>query len=271
MGGFRLFIPSDSAQSSSKALRSTAVRLGLASLLLGPGSVLFGAAQTALAQAALPAPADVAVTSATGAEASSQLVLRWTRVPGATSYEVYRKNKAGKWVLNEDDPNYTPLTNSTTLTGLDPATQYQFRVRAVGEKGVKSALGAIVSGRTVSNDISLPSFSISVGSQPPLTSSAPIKAHFGTLEAPGGLFGIFPEADRVRLTWRSVSAAVRYVVEEEVKGEWKPANDVVGEPASTTVVLLNHGMPGPWRFRIRAMGSDGAFSEPSWPVTVERF
>jgi hypothetical protein len=249
----------------------TVTGLGLTPFLTGLAFVPMLASRPAMAQAALPVPAQFTVVTAPGDGATSQLVLRWKRVPGATSYEVWRLNKAGKWVLNEDDPNYTPLTNSTTVTGLDADTKYQFRIRAVGDKGLKSALSAVAAGRTIAADISLPSFSVSSGSETTPSQDAPIQAKFGVLEAPGGLFGIFPEADRVRLTWRSVSAAVRYVVEEEVKGTWKPANDVVGAPASTTVILLNHGMPGPWRFRIRAMGSDGSFSEPSWPVTVERF
>jgi hypothetical protein len=231
-------------------------------------SVVPAASAHVQAQTYLPAPTGFTVVTPTGAEAGSSLILRWNQVAGATGYEVLVK-RGGKWVLNDNDPNYTPLTNSTTISGLNSAEQYAFRVRAICDKG-KGALTAVVSGQTHIADISLPSFSISSGSHEGPADSPVTTTTIGVLTVPTGLFGLFSEGDRVRLTWQPVAAAMRYVVEEQIKGKWQPANDVVGEPASTSVTLLNHGVPGPWVFRIRAMGSDGSFSDPSWPVTVER-
>ena len=51
---------------------------------------------------------------------------------------------------------------------------------------------------------------------------------------------------------------------------WVPAEDIVGTPDSNKVEILNHAMPGPWRFRVIAVASNGKRSQPSWPATAHR-
>jgi hypothetical protein len=81
---------------------------------------------------------------------------------------------------------------------------------------------------------------------------------------------VFSENDRVQLSWRKVPGAASYQIEEEVEGKWVPAENVVGEPASNKVVVLDRPLPGPWRFRVISVGSNGKRSEPSWPATAHR-
>ena len=92
-------------------------------------------------------PGHLSVSQPAGNLAQSQLDLRWDPVPGALSYEVLRKVN-GKWFLNEEDPNCTPITNSTSLTGLAPGTDFEFCVRAVLASGVSSN-GQIAKGHTL--------------------------------------------------------------------------------------------------------------------------
>lgn len=81
------------------------------------------------------APGHLNISQPSGNLAQSQLDLRWDPVPGALGYEVLRKVN-GKWWLNEDDPNCTPITNSTSITGLPPGADFEFCVRAVLVSGV---------------------------------------------------------------------------------------------------------------------------------------
>lgn len=81
------------------------------------------------------APGHLNISPPSGNLAQSQLDLRWDPVPGALGYEVLRKVN-GKWWLNEDDPNCTPITNSTSITGLTAGADFEFCVRAVLAGGV---------------------------------------------------------------------------------------------------------------------------------------
>lgn len=92
-------------------------------------------------------PGHLNISQPPGNLAQSQLDLRWEPVPNALGYEVLRKVN-GKWWLNEEDPNCTPITNSTSLTGLAPGTDFEFCVRAVLASGV-SANGQVAKGHTL--------------------------------------------------------------------------------------------------------------------------
>lgn len=80
-------------------------------------------------------PGQLSISQPAGNLAQSQLDLRWEPVPGALGYEVLRRVN-GKWWLNEEDPNCTPMTNSTSITGLAAGADFEFCVRAVLSKGV---------------------------------------------------------------------------------------------------------------------------------------
>jgi hypothetical protein len=92
-------------------------------------------------------PGHLSISQPTGNLAQSQLDLRWDPVPGALGYEVLRKVN-GKWWLNEEDPNCTPITNSTSITGLAAGSDFEFCVRAVLSSGV-SANGQVAKGHTL--------------------------------------------------------------------------------------------------------------------------
>lgn len=92
------------------------------------------------------APRNLSITQPAGALAESQLDLRWEPVVGAVGYEVLRKVN-GRWWLNEDDPNCIPMTNSTSITGLTPGSDFEFCVRAVLPSGV-SPNGQVVKAHT---------------------------------------------------------------------------------------------------------------------------
>ena len=63
------------------------------------------------------------------ATSSTQVLVTWTAVVGASSYEVYRRDPGGSFTLRN-----SPLTNSFTDTAL-ANTAYLYRVRAVGAGG----------------------------------------------------------------------------------------------------------------------------------------
>lgn len=87
---------------------------------------------------------------ATGTGAETRIELRWDPVPGALGYEVLVKRN-GRWHLNEEDPNYTPITNSTSLTGLSPGATFEFTVRAVLPKGVTAAAAPLKASTALSS------------------------------------------------------------------------------------------------------------------------
>lgn len=209
----------------------------------------------------IPAPQRLSVAPTAGESGQHELHLVWDPVPGASGYEVFQRRQ-GKWWLNEEDPNRTPLTTSTTISGLDSNTDYEFCVRAVGEAGKNSNYSIPSSGRTaapgvavVPSDVQRPSFRKPAGV---------------TLDPPSGIIGLYSEADRIRLSWRPIPGAVRYTVEQEKNGVWGPAEKVVGDVAATQVTLIDRPAPGPYRFRVRAVNREGTLSDPSWPVSVQQ-
>jgi len=92
-------------------------------------------------------PQNLNIAQPGGTLAQSQLDLRWEPVKGALGYEVLRKVN-GRWWLNEDDPNCTPMTNSTSITGLAAGSDFEFCVRAVLTTGV-SPNGLLATGHTL--------------------------------------------------------------------------------------------------------------------------
>lgn len=85
---------------------------------------------------ALPAPANVATSSAT----SSSMVISWSAVTGAAGYNVYRNGTKSN-ALAFTATNYTD-------TGLAPATTYSWTVRAVDGNGNEGATSSPATGTT---------------------------------------------------------------------------------------------------------------------------
>ncbi len=219
--------------------------------------------------AQLPAPTNLRATLPTGVDGITRVDLRWDPVPGATGYEVLQF-RGKDWWFDEEDPNRTPFTSSTTITGLTEDSPYEFVVRAVGAQGVKSPNSATVGIRTASKSAVV---AAATNPKPPTTQSTPkprVDVSAPAPDEPTGLFAVFSENDRVQLSWRKAAGAASYQIEEEVEGKWIPAKDIVGAPESNSVVILNHPLPGPWRFRVISVGGNGKRSEPSWPATAHR-
>lgn len=221
---------------------------------------------TAPATAELPAPGGLVVEPLPSPDGQTALELRWKVVPGAVGYEVLQW-RGGQWLFDDQDDNRIPLTTSTTIAGLQPGTTYRFSVRAVGANGQVSAQGEAAEGRTLVREVSISRGSVE---EAPVTAGSRVDPKAPPPAAPTGLFAVFAEQEEVKLTWRKVSGAAGYYVEEEINGAWEPCDEVVGDRASNSVVILNHPTPGPYRFRVRAVGANGKSSEPSFPVTARR-
>ncbi|MBI3925620.1 MAG: fibronectin type III domain-containing protein [Armatimonadetes bacterium] len=245
----------------------------LAALLL-----LALAHNAALAQD-LPAPTGLKLVVPAAPNGHTRLELRWDPVPGAVGYEVLQ-HRAGRWWFNDSDLSRIPITSSTVISGLDPGTPYEFCVRAVGPGGKVSANSAPAGGRTLLREVSYsprgkdPAEGFEDPEEAPIlpsqTPPAAADLNLPAPEAPSGLIAVFHEQDRVKLSWRKVKDAKRYYVEEERNGVWKPVEKLQGEPSSCIVTILEHYSPGPYRFRVRAVGPNGKSSAPSWPVTADR-
>lgn len=214
----------------------------------------------------LPAPSNLRASVPAGVDGITRIELRWDPVPGASGYEVLQF-KGKDWWFDEDDPNRTPFTSSTTITGLTEDSPYEFVVRAVGPQGTKSPNSTSVGVRTASRGSV-----VSAATRPkPDTPRKPgVDPKAPAPDEPTGLFAVFSENDRVQLSWRKSQGASTYQIEEEVEGKWVPAQNIVGAPEANTVVILDHPLPGPWRFRVIAVASNGKRSEPSWPATAHR-
>ena len=208
----------------------------------------------------IPAPQRLSVAPTSGELGQHELHLVWDPVPGASGYEVFQRRQ-GKWWLNEEDPTCTPLTTSTTISGLDSNADYEFCVRAVGEAGKNSVYSIPSGGRTAAPGVAVAPSNIQ---RPSFRKPAGV-----SLEPPSGIIGLYSEADRIRLSWRPVLGAVRYTIEQEKNGVWSPAEKVVGDVAATSVTLVDRPSPGPYRLRVRAVNREGTLSDPSWPISVE--
>ncbi len=246
-------------------------RLFIVSVLAGIFILLGGVGVSA----ELPAPAGVIVRTPDPPEGSSSLELRWNPVRGAVGYEVYQY-RAGRWWFDEQDIARTPLTSSTVITGLDPATTYRFRIKAIGPDGEKSPFSAVVQGTTLEagageayqGGSADSSRSVLSGSKKVLSGDeVQARLKLPPPDPPNGIIGVFAGSDTVKLSWRQVKGAVRYYVEEFQDDRWRSVAESRGK---TYVEISDHPSPGPYKFRIRAVGVNGKSSPPSWPVTVER-
>lgn len=215
----------------------------------------------------LAAPQGLRVAPASGPEGQTTLVLQWEPVPGAFGYEVFLF-KAGDWDLDEDDTDCTPMTASTRIGGLDPDTPYEFRVRAVGAGGSVSPMSPAVGARTVAAG-SVGHTAATATPPPPRRTQADVAGP--APDAPTSAIGVFADSDTINLSWRKVAGASHYRVEEEKDGKWVEISGADGGlPTGNRTVLKDHPRPGPFRFRISAVGENGKMSEPSLPVSVLR-
>lgn len=254
--------------------------LCLASHLLGGG---------ALAQAQVGnAPQNLVIVTTASNLAENQINLKWDPVPGARGYEVLQK-RGSTWWLNEEDPNWTPMTSSTSLTGLSADSELEFCVRAVLPDGVSPSSLSVRARTATSAATASASKPVPTVGEEPLDLSAPIgdlvppppkstRPRKAALEEapkgpppppPEGLMGFFAGDDRVRLSWRKLAEANGYLVEEEREGQWVVLEKGVIDENQPSLVLQGYRSPGPYVFRVRATRA-GQRSRPSLPTKVER-
>ena len=190
---------------------------------------------------------------------------RWEAVPGASYYEVWVKN-FGRWTFDPNELQTSPFTSSFELRVMDDRAR--FKVRAVDSKGT----GGIYS------DEVAPVRKAADNSEDETRSNAPSTTGSGGTdfdpkapppEPPTGLFTIWVEQDVIKLVWQDSKGAKNYAVEEYVDGKWtSPAR--IEFPRENTAMIKGHPAPGPYQFRVRAVGKNGRASEPSRPTTAKR-
>lgn len=203
----------------------------------------------------LPAPENLSVTYD-----GSVFRGRWSAVPEASYYEVWVR-LYGNWKFSEKDHNASPFTSSFEIPGSDDRAVFKVRaVTAGGEKG------------RFSDETQASREEVSTGPTRPVGVTG---GHDGfdpnapAPQAPTSLFAIWGDPREIRLVWQATEGAVRYTVEELKDGAWVSVTNVE-YLKSTTAVLKGKPMPGPYQFRVRAIGRNGRASEPSRPTTAKR-
>lgn len=186
---------------------------------------------------------------------------RWQAVSGASHYEVWTR-LYGNWKFDAKNPDLSPFTSSFELPGSDD--RMWFRVRAVspsGEVGEFSEetqaspnLPAETQGPDGSATSSKPTDEFDPQAPPP--------------ESPSGVFAVWTDTREIRLVWQASPKAARYTVEELRDGRWTSLTGVE-YPKSTTALIKDKPQPGPFVFRVRAVGRNGRASEPSRPATAK--
>lgn len=186
---------------------------------------------------------------------------RWEAVPGASYYEVWTR-QYGNWRFNEKDHETSPFTSSFELPGSDD--RMRFKVRAVSGDGQKGDFSEEAQATVeVARPVTSPGASTSTGAGDGFDVEAPPP------KAPTSLFAVWTEPREIRLVWQSTEKADHYIIEELKDGKW---TSVVGAefPKATTAILKNKPAPGPYQFRVRAVGRNGRASEPSRATTAKR-
>lgn len=188
---------------------------------------------------------------------------RWDPIKGASYYEVWTQ-AFGKWRYDEKGLASSPFTSSFELPLSDGRTRY--KVRAVGPDGEKSgfsneAIAAELKPENTSTS-KKPDYSKS-GKTPGFDPKAPPP------EPPTSLFAVWNGARDIRLVWQGAENAKKFTVEEFKDGKWISVARIKF-PKKNTALISNHPMPGPYKFRVRAVGKNGRASRPSRPTTAKR-
>lgn len=121
---------------------------------------------------------------------STSATLNWSAVPSAISYNITYTSSSGP-------VNTTSNTNSISISGLTPATAYQFKVQAVcTQPGVFSSLSSFTTSPTTSSNSTL-----TIG-----TSTTPYSAHpYGTVYMDERVQYIYSKTELVSTGWTASS------------------------------------------------------------------
>lgn len=189
---------------------------------------------------------------------------RWTAVSGASYYEVWVKN-FGRWTYNPNTLETSPFTSSFSIRVEDDRAR--FKVRAVDSDGVKGRYSQEVAPTLKTADEN--SGSSGQATRTGGKSASDFDPEAPPPDPPSGLFTIWSEQDVIKLVWQDSKGAKSYAVEEFVNDKWiSPAK--IEFPKKTTAVIKGHPAPGPYKFRVRAVGKNGRASEPSRETTAKR-
>jgi hypothetical protein len=188
---------------------------------------------------------------------------RWQAVPGASYYEVWVKN-FGRWTFNPNTLATSPFTSSFEIRVEDERAR--FKVRAVDTEkvaGEYSAETVPVKKAAKKAEPEERESRLTGGKVDRFDPDAPPPA------PPTGLFTVWTEPDVIKLVWQDSKGAKNYAVEEYSDGKWtSPAR--IEFPRKNAAIIKNHPAPGPYKFRIRAVGNNGRASEPSRTTTAQR-
>lgn len=190
----------------------------------------------------------------------------WSAVKGASFYQVWIE-KFGRWSHNDKDMDFTPFTSSFQLPVEDERAR--FKVRAVGSQGQLGPFSEEVGSKraaTTPDSSNSTVVSNNAGTSAPRSTFDP-KAP--PPPPPTSLFAVWIEPDVIKLVWREPKGGKKYAVEEEVNEKWVSI-PLLEFPRANTALIKNHPAPGPYRFRVRSIGSNGRASEPSFPTTAKR-
>lgn len=189
---------------------------------------------------------------------------RWEAVPGASYYEVWVKN-FGRWTYDSNEMQHSPFTSSFELRVMDERAR--FKVRAVDSEGTKGAYSDEVAPLWKKADSSDSKERATTSTRSSGTSEFDPKAP--PPEPPTGLFTIWVEPEVIKLVWQESKGAKNYAVEEFRDGSWTSPPSIEFS-SDNTALIKGHPAPGPYKFRVRAVGRNGRASEPSWPTTAKR-
>lgn len=154
---------------------------------------------------------------------STSVKLSWTKVSGATSYEVYRSTDGKNWTKAA-----TAETNSCTVSGLKAGTSYQFKVRAVTSAGKKGTFSSVVKATT-------------------------LPAKVTGLKAT-------TTATSVKLTWTKAAGASKYEVYRSTDGKKWTKLTTVSTNAYTNSKLTSSKT---YQYKVRAVSKSGKYGDYS--------
>lgn len=190
---------------------------------------------------------------------------RWSPVRGSAYYEVWVE-KFGRWSFNKKNLATTPFTSSFELPVEDERAR--FRVRAVDSSGNPGAFSAEVRAvravETPDEEKSTSSSTYREGGK----STDTFDPKAPPPEPPTSLFALWTDKDTIKLVWSGPKNAVKYSVEEYRDGQWISI-PLIEFPKKNNAVIKNHPTPGPYKFRVRSVGSNGRASKPSRSTTAK--
>lgn len=188
---------------------------------------------TTLTQATTAQPVlDAPTNPAAGTPTTTTIPFSWDAVTDADTYTVeWRISPAGAWT-----PIDSIATTNTTVTGLDPNTTYDLRVKAVADGFTDSPYSTVVTASTDS---------------------------LGTLTAPTNIASPSQTATTIDLTWDAVTDATSYGIERSPAGAGTWTEVQTSATNSATVTGMTASTSYDFRIAARADG----WTDSPWSTT----